>query len=404
MRISTANSYEIGVTTLQRRQADLVEVQAGLTSGKRVVRASDDPVAAARAERALAGEERVKASERSVQAAQTIMVQTEAALGDASELIQQARETLVAAGNGTYSDSERKGQTEKLKQIRDQLLQVANRSDGAGTFLFGGQGSSQPPFVDSRPDASTRIELTGVRYVGARGSSVTDPTTNLPLALDGASAWTSARTGNGVFETRATSANPGAWIDNGQVTDPAALTGGSYTLVYNAATVAFDITDTTTGASLGSEPFVSGQAIERDGMSFMIKGAPVDGATFEIVPSSSTLNLFGVIDKAVADLNSGKSGAALSQDSSDNLRNIDSVLSRLLSARTVAGEAMKRGDNETERLATQKLNYQTDRANAEDLDMVEALSKFESKQSGYDAALKSYSMVQRMSLFEYLNV
>lgn len=404
MRISTANTYEIGVATLQRRQTDLAEIQAGLTSGKRVVRASDDPVAAARAERALAGEERVKASERSVQAAQTIMVQTESAIGDASELVQQARETLVAAGNATYSDSERKGLTEKLKQIRDQLLQVANRSDGAGTFLFGGQGSSLPPFVDSRPSVGTRLEQTGVRYVGNRGSSTTDESTNLPLALDGASAWTSARTGNGVFETRVTSANPGAWIDNGQVTDPAALTGGSYTLVYNAATQAFDVTDTATGASLGSEPFVSGQAIERDGMSFTIKGTPVNGATFEIVPSTSTLNLFGTLDKAVADLTSGKTGAALSQDSSDNLRNIDSVLSRLLSARTVAGEAMARVDNESDRLATQKLNHQIERANAEDLDMVEALSKFQNKQSGYDAALKSYSMVQRMSLFQYLNV
>ena len=404
MRISTANTYEIGVSTLQRRQSDLAEIQAGLTSGKRVNRASDDPVAAARAERALMAEARVVASERSVQAAKTIMIQTESALGDASELVQQARETLVAAGNATYSDTERKGLTEKLKQIRDQLLQVANRSDGAGTFLFGGQGSSLPPFIDSRPDNTLPPEQTGVRYVGNRGSSTTDSSTNLPLALDGASVWTSARTGNGVFETRSASVTQGAWIDNGQVVDPSQITGDSYSLVYNATTQAFDITNTTTGATLPPEPFVSGQTIERDGMSFIIKGTPTAGETFEIVPSTSTLNMFGTLDKAVADLTSGKTGAGLSQDSADNLRNIDSVLGRLLSARTVAGEAMARVDNESDRLATQKLNHQTERANAEDLDMIDALSQFQNKQSGYDAALKSYSMVQRMSLFQYLNV
>ena len=32
----------------------------------------------------------------------------------------------------------------------------------------------------------------------------------------------------------------------------------------------------------------------------------------------------------------------------------------------------------------------------------EAISKFQNMQTGYDAALKSYSMVQRLSLFEYL--
>ena len=35
--------------------------------------------------------------------------------------------------------------------------------------------------------------------------------------------------------------------------------------------------------------------------------------------------------------------------------------------------------------------------------MTEAISKFQSRQTGYDAALKSYSMVQRLSLFDYLN-
>ena len=35
--------------------------------------------------------------------------------------------------------------------------------------------------------------------------------------------------------------------------------------------------------------------------------------------------------------------------------------------------------------------------------MVHAISDFQAKQSGYDAALKSYAMVQRLSLFQYLN-
>jgi flagellar hook-associated protein 3 FlgL len=35
--------------------------------------------------------------------------------------------------------------------------------------------------------------------------------------------------------------------------------------------------------------------------------------------------------------------------------------------------------------------------------MVQAISSFQNQQTGYDAALKSYSMVQRISLFQYLN-
>lgn len=34
--------------------------------------------------------------------------------------------------------------------------------------------------------------------------------------------------------------------------------------------------------------------------------------------------------------------------------------------------------------------------------MVAAISDFQSKQTGYDAALRTYSIVQRMSLVDYL--
>jgi flagellar hook-associated protein 3 FlgL len=34
--------------------------------------------------------------------------------------------------------------------------------------------------------------------------------------------------------------------------------------------------------------------------------------------------------------------------------------------------------------------------------MVAAISAFQSKQTGYDAALQSYATVRRMSLFDYL--
>ena len=54
-------------------------------------------------------------------------------------------------------------------------------------------------------------------------------------------------------------------------------------------------------------------------------------------------------------------------------------------------------------LEFQKLAGQTERSAAEDLDMVQAISSFQSQQTGYDAALKSYSMVQRMSLFQYIS-
>ena len=64
MRIATHSSFERGLSTLQRRQGELAEQQEQLTSGKRVARGSDDPAAAARAERAMVAKLRVDADQR----------------------------------------------------------------------------------------------------------------------------------------------------------------------------------------------------------------------------------------------------------------------------------------------------------------------------------------------------
>jgi len=407
MRISSANTYDTTIDTLQRRQTDLSDLQTRLTSGKRVLKASDDPAAAARAERALAAEMRSETSQRSVEASKVIVSQTESALGDAGELLQQIRETLVSSGNASYTDRERSQLAASLKGMRQQLLSVANRSDGAGSYLFGGQGSSQPPFIE---------KPAGVQFSGTSGRLQTDTDTELPLSTDGAATWLSASTGNGVFVTSSAlnsvsgSEIAGATVDAGSVGDPSSLfpvpdTG--YRIHFTSST-AYDIESyplaspgTTTVESSGA--YQAGVAIDLHGMSVTVSGTPTTGDQFNIEPSTPTLSVFDSLDRVIADLQTpNRTSAQRLQSTADSLRDIDSSMATLNLARTAAGGTLNRIDNETGRLATQKLNAQTERSGAEDLDMVSAIAEFQNQQTGYEAALKSYSMVQEMSLFQYL--
>jgi len=396
LRISTRGMTEAGIETLQKRQVELADAQERLTTGKRVHKASDDPAAAARAERALAGQMRAETSQRAVDASRTAMSLSETAMGDAIELLQQAREAMVAAGNASYSDQERANLAEKVKAIRNQLLSVANRTDGAGTFLFGGQGATTQPFVDAPG---------GIDYRGISGERRTELATDLPLTVNGDSVFMTARTGNGVFQTSAGAGVTTAWIDNGQVSDPAALTGSTYTLQFSVsgATTTYAVLRDGNPTAVTAAPYVSGQDITVDGMTFRISGAPANGNSFTVQPSSSTLSIFDALDRAVTELATiGRSSAQIAQGNTNALRDIDQSMAQLQGARAVAGEMLVRIDGETSRLGDQKLANQILRSSAEDLDMTEAISKFQNMQTGYDAALKSYSMVQRLSLFEYL--
>ncbi|HTP73935.1 MAG TPA: flagellar hook-associated protein FlgL [Burkholderiaceae bacterium] len=395
-RISTASAFDVGLGTLQKRQSDLNDAQQQLTSGKRISRLSDDPVAAASAERARAAQARADADQRGVDASRAIVQQVESAFGDASDLVQQARELLVAAGNTSYGPSERQGFAQQLAAIRSQLLQVANRGDGAGGYLFSGQGVAAPPFVDAPG---------GVTYAATSGTTHTASSEPLPLAADGRAAFLGARSGNGVFTTAASSATSSAWIDAGGVTDPSQLTGLPYSVQFTVggAGTTYSVLRNGTATALTNVPYVSGQAIQIDGMSFTVTGVPANGDNFTITPSSPTQSVFATLDKAVAALNNPNLPAgALSQTVADGLRDIDSAAMQLGSARADSGSWLQRLDNVESRVANQKLLAQSEQSNAEDLDMVHAISDFQLKQTGYDAALQAYSTMQRLSLFDYL--
>ncbi|HEY1396690.1 flagellar hook-associated protein FlgL [Roseateles sp.] len=414
MRLSTNNMFDTSIATLQRRQQEMQDAQQRLTSGKRVEKASDDPTGAARAERARTSLGQVDASQRALDASRNSMTLAESGLGDANELLQQIREALVAAGNASYSDPERQGLATKVQGLRDQLLSIANRTDGAGGYLFSGQGTSGVPFLDNpvQRDASGNRIGGGVGFEGISGSVTTGNLENYPLSVDGRQAWEQARSGNGTFETGpAPNALTGkastGYIDSGRVTDPALVTGDSYSIVVSGTAPAqtYTVFNESQGhVPVASDNYAAGQSVKFDGMAMTIAGAPSDGDTFSVKPSTADLKLFEVLDRTIESLKTtGRTGPEITQSNLMNLRDLDAVMGNLANVRSQVGEQMNNLDGSESRLQTLKVYNKAEQSAAEDLDMTQGISDFQNQQTGYDAALKTYSMVQRMSLFQYIN-
>lgn len=402
MRIATSNMFDTSISTLQRRQEMLQDSQQRLTSGKRVQLASDDPTAAARAERSLSAIGRIDANQRALEASRNSLVLGESALGDATEIMQQVRESMVAAGNASYSDNERRGLADKIAGLRDQLLAIANRPDGGGGFLFGGQGSANPPFLD---------QPGGVSYTGVPGQIATGNLDSFPLTVDGRAAWEQARSGNGSFVTESlpnlnTNAPAKSWIDAGRVTNPSLLTDNSYQIQISGtgAGASYTVINTTTGGIVATAAFASGKAIEFDGMAVTLSGAAQDGDQFSINPSTASLKVFDVLDRAVSELRTPlRNNVQIAQSNIGRIRDIEALIGNMQSTRSQLGERMNNLDGTESRMADQKLYNQSEQSAAEDVDMVQSISDFQNQQSGYDAALKTYALVQRMSLFQYIN-
>lgn len=397
MRLASSNFQDRSLELIQQRQVALQQAQERLVSGKRVTRASDDPTAAARLERAMAEEVRLQAGQRSLEASRGVMKLAEHAAGEAGDLLQRARELLIEAGNSSYTDSERKTLADRLRGLREDLLRVANRSDGAGAFLFGGQGSGQAPFLDAPG---------GVQYRSLPGQVSAQPGEPLPMSVDGALAFLGAPTGNGVFVTSAATANgSGAWIDSGRVIDPGAITGEEYSIVFSATggNISYEVFKAGSPLAGGAQPYRSGQAIAFDGMAVTVQGIPADGDTFKTEPSTRTLSVFDTLERAARELaTSGRSKAQVAQTVDAGLTRLDGSLNTLLAVRSQLGSALERSDSLEQHMTGVQERIDAQKADANDIDLAKAVSDMQSVQTGYDAALKAYSMVQRMSLFDYL--
>lgn len=399
-RVGTANMYDSTINNLGSRQSSLVDLMEKTTAGKRVLRASDDPVAAAQAERARTRITRSENDQRVLGAQRDVIAQGESELGKAHGALQDFRDLLLQAGNGSYDQVARDALVQQMQSLRDQILGYANAKDANGLPIFRGLGSPDTPLQSTPPGSSSQLNP----------GQNTGSDNGLPISLDGHAAWLNVPTGNGVFVVNGAATNSGkAWADVGSVTDPSKVTGDSYTLVFakdpTTGEISYEINSSSATASnpvVPPTPYKEGQAIAVGGQQISIKGTPADGDSFIMSPSSRT-DIFSVLDQAIATVKGGAAGsAALQQGLGRALSELDSGMNRVQAMRSYAGDQLNRADRLESDMKDQALTQEGARSRAEDIDMITALSQVETQKVGLQAALQSYAQMQKLSLFNYI--
>ena len=404
-RLGTANMYDNTLRNLGARQTDLSNLQENLTSGKRVVRASDDPVSAAQAERPLVIDMAGHPPQRNA------IAQAESSLGDAVSLVQNIRELIVNAGSGTLSTKDRATIASQIEGLRDQLTSVANRKDTNGIPLLAALGSALQPFVGPLSGSPDYL------FSGLPGQTAAQGV-GLPNTLDGDSAFMFHPQRDGAYTASVSPLANDRQLTTTAVkpTNLALVTGDNYSITFSAVgpgatlgtlTATYTITNTTTGAVSApvtvpdfpaNKPVTIG-VTGVPGLSFDITGIPANGDTITLQPSAS---IFSTIDAAVAGLRGAANSNAATQAVGQALANIDTGLDRIHNMRGFAGELLNRADRITGDQEKRSIQLEADRSRVEDLDMIKGISDFQNQQTGYEAALKSYAQVQRLSLFNFL--
>ena len=156
---------------------------------------------------------------------------------------------------------------------------------------------------------------------------------------------------------------------------------------------------------LGAEPVVYEKFLDGKRISPRHIMVELDGKeVYEVFYTWDTQSVFDTLDRAMTELRTpARSRSAISQGVQSALVEVDASMGALQGLRSRVGETLNRADLIEGRLREQKVTAQAERSQAEDLDMVEAISLFQNRQSGYQAALQAYASVQKLSLFQYLN-
>ncbi len=145
IRPTQASTFALVQNGLLGNFGKLVDAQAQASSGKRILRPSDDPVGSARAMTLHGTVDETQRYLDAIASGTNELNIGANSLQDASDLISQAKALTLQALNGTSSADDRRLLGQQLRQIKAQLLDIANTSDG-GRFLFAGTNVGAKPF------------------------------------------------------------------------------------------------------------------------------------------------------------------------------------------------------------------------------------------------------------------
>ncbi|MGW8462353.1 flagellar hook-associated protein 3 [Pseudomonas sp. CLCA07] len=146
MRISTAQFYESSAANYQKNFANVVKSSEEASSLVRINTAADDPVGASRLLQLGQQASMLDQYTLNTNTIKSTLGTTESVMTSIGNVLQRARELAIGAGNGAYTDADRKANESELGQIEEQLLSLMNSKDESGKYIFAGSKGDIAPF------------------------------------------------------------------------------------------------------------------------------------------------------------------------------------------------------------------------------------------------------------------
>ena len=138
MRISTQQFFSQNLGNVQKGNAELFRLQEQLSSGKKISKPSDDPLAASQIKKLESSIARTEGYMRNVDMAENRLTRVETTLDAVVDNLLRLKDLGVQISNGTLNDNDRKIVGAEFEQSLSQLSGLLNTRDSEGESLFSG--------------------------------------------------------------------------------------------------------------------------------------------------------------------------------------------------------------------------------------------------------------------------
>ena len=402
IRISSQQIFSGGISRLQDLNSSLNQTQEQISTGKRVNRPSDDPVAAARILKLDQELSRIETYQRNAGLAENRLQQEESALSGSVDVIQRIRELTVQAGNGSLSANDRKSISSEMKERIGQLANIANTRDASGEYIFSGFQGSTAAFGK---DASGSWVYQGDE--GQRVLEIDDGVT-VPISDHGKGIYSSIPAA--VFAEGDPGNAAAARIDGIQVIDEGAFATVSpddITITVDTTAGTVSAVNSRTGDPLTVTPatYTSGETFDIAGVEATITDAG-DGDEFTL-RAGEKQSVFASIENLIDGLDNIDKGSPGGQAAYDDLiaaslQNLDNAQESIVQKQTELGGRLNAVESTKSFLEDSSVYSEDIRSQLRDVDYAEAISNLSFQSFVLQAAQQSFAQVSQLSLFDRL--
>ena len=402
MKVATRTIYDNIIANLFQSSEILQRLNLQAASGKRINQPSDDPVGAAMALDLQTVLNELDQYQNNIDSARAQLRASESIFTDINALLTKAKELAAQMATETYSAENRRAVAVEVFNISDEIIQLVN-SQLNGNYLFSGY-STDTASVTNDPAVDFTVGNPVVHQAGA-GTVIIDTASTTLINQ-------SYPAGTYLIEITADTADAGVNVKFRVSTD-GGLTWASTTYdgVGNVAPADPIVTELDGIVLDISGPFNAG---DRFTIPIHQYGLIVDNSSIEVnVGQSSRVKknvtatgaleyqsgrtVFDVLDELRASLiNNNTEGIGAS------LADLDLVQDSLLNQLADVGARLNRLDIREGLNSDLKLQTEQRLSDVEDADLIEIITRLNSQQVAYQAALQSSAMISQLSLLDYI--